>query len=149
MSCSRTQHGGGRFRTPDLSLWSLTFYHWATALPPQWFKMYESKTMWYRARALRQGEVWQHSGRSLDPNLDFPISSIHFNFSLSSKQKGEKNMQTFPPNSPLGWALMIWIVDACQSLWYHQLFPDLRGFDILILMCNGQSHLKQILNAAP
>ena len=33
MSCSRTQHGGGRYRTPDLSLWSPTLYHWATALP--------------------------------------------------------------------------------------------------------------------
>ena len=33
MSCSRTQHGGGRSRTPDLSLWSPTLYHWATALP--------------------------------------------------------------------------------------------------------------------
>ena len=33
MSCSRTQHGGGRFRTPDLSLRSPTRYHWATALP--------------------------------------------------------------------------------------------------------------------
>ena len=30
---SRTQHGGGRFRTPDLSLRSPTLYHWATALP--------------------------------------------------------------------------------------------------------------------
>ena len=34
VSCSRTQHGGGRFRTPDLSLRSPTLYHWATALPP-------------------------------------------------------------------------------------------------------------------
>ena len=33
MSCSRTQHGGGRSRTPDLSLRSPTLYHWATALP--------------------------------------------------------------------------------------------------------------------
>ena len=33
MSCSRTQHGGGRFRTPDLSFRSPTLYHWATALP--------------------------------------------------------------------------------------------------------------------
>ena len=33
MSCSRTQHGVGRFRTPDLSLRSPTLYHWATALP--------------------------------------------------------------------------------------------------------------------
>ena len=33
MSCSRTQHGGGRYRTPDLSLRSPTLYHWATALP--------------------------------------------------------------------------------------------------------------------
>ena len=33
VSCSRTQHGGGRFRTPDLSLRSPTLYHWATALP--------------------------------------------------------------------------------------------------------------------
>ena len=33
MSCSRTQHCGGRFRTPDLSLRSPTLYHWATALP--------------------------------------------------------------------------------------------------------------------
>ena len=33
MSCSRTQHSGGRFRTPDLSLRSPTLYHWATALP--------------------------------------------------------------------------------------------------------------------
>ena len=33
MSCSRTQHGGGRFRTPDLSLRSPTLYHWATVLP--------------------------------------------------------------------------------------------------------------------
>ena len=36
MSCSRTQHGGGRFRTPDLSLRSPTLYHWATALPKEW-----------------------------------------------------------------------------------------------------------------
>ena len=35
MSCSRTQHGGGRSRTPDLSLRSPTLYHWATALPLQ------------------------------------------------------------------------------------------------------------------
>ena len=35
MSCSRTQHGGGRSRTPDLSLRSPTLYHWATALPSQ------------------------------------------------------------------------------------------------------------------
>ena len=27
VSCSRTQHGGGRFRTPDLSLQSLMLYH--------------------------------------------------------------------------------------------------------------------------
>ena len=27
MSCPRTQHGGGRFRTPDLSLRSPTLYH--------------------------------------------------------------------------------------------------------------------------
>ena len=33
MSCSRTQHGGGRSRTPDLSLRSPTLYHWATVLP--------------------------------------------------------------------------------------------------------------------
>ena len=33
MSCSRTQHGGGRSRTPDLSLRSPTLYPWATALP--------------------------------------------------------------------------------------------------------------------
>ena len=33
MSCSRTQHGDGRSRTPDLSLRSPTLYHWATALP--------------------------------------------------------------------------------------------------------------------
>ena len=33
MSCSRTQHGGGRLRTPDLSLRSRTLYHWATTLP--------------------------------------------------------------------------------------------------------------------
>ena len=33
MSCSRTQHSSGRFRTPDLSLRSPTLYHWATALP--------------------------------------------------------------------------------------------------------------------
>ena len=33
MSCSRTQHGSGRSRTPDLSLRSPTLYHWATALP--------------------------------------------------------------------------------------------------------------------
>ena len=33
MSCSRTQHGGGRFRTPDLSLRSPPLFHWATALP--------------------------------------------------------------------------------------------------------------------
>ena len=33
MSCSRTQHGGGRYRTPDLTLRSPTLYHWATALP--------------------------------------------------------------------------------------------------------------------
>ena len=33
MSCSRTQHGSGRFWTPDLSLQSPTLYHWATALP--------------------------------------------------------------------------------------------------------------------
>ena len=33
VSCSRTQHGGGRFRAPDLSLRSPTLYHWATALP--------------------------------------------------------------------------------------------------------------------
>ena len=38
MSCSRTQHGGGRFRTPDLSLRSPTLYHWATALPHFNFK---------------------------------------------------------------------------------------------------------------
>ena len=36
MSCSRTQHGGGRSRTPDLSLRSPTLYHWATALPLMW-----------------------------------------------------------------------------------------------------------------
>ena len=33
MSCSRTQHGDGRSRTPDLSLRSPTLYHWATARP--------------------------------------------------------------------------------------------------------------------
>ena len=33
VSCSRTHHGGGRSRTPDLSLRSPTLYHWATALP--------------------------------------------------------------------------------------------------------------------
>ena len=33
MSCSRTQHGGGRYRTPGLSLRSPTLYHWATAPP--------------------------------------------------------------------------------------------------------------------
>ena len=27
VSCSRTQHGGGRFRSPDLSLLSPTLYH--------------------------------------------------------------------------------------------------------------------------
>ena len=32
VSGSRTQHGGGRFPTPDLSLRSPTLYHWATAL---------------------------------------------------------------------------------------------------------------------
>ena len=32
MSCSRTQHGGGRSRTPDLSLRSPTLYHWAIYL---------------------------------------------------------------------------------------------------------------------
>ena len=32
VSCSRTQHSGGRFRTPDLSLQSPTLDHWATAL---------------------------------------------------------------------------------------------------------------------
>ena len=36
MSCSRTQHGGGRSRTQDLSLRSPTLYHWATALPVVW-----------------------------------------------------------------------------------------------------------------
>ena len=35
MSCSRTQHGGGRYRTPDLSLRIPTLYHWATALPDE------------------------------------------------------------------------------------------------------------------
>ena len=39
MSCSRTQHGGGRYRTPDLSLRSPTLYHWATALP--WYKFWQ------------------------------------------------------------------------------------------------------------
>ena len=38
MSCSRTQHSGGRFRTPDLSLRSPTLYHWATALPLLFFE---------------------------------------------------------------------------------------------------------------
>ena len=33
VSCSRTQHGGGGFRTPDLSLRSQTLYHWPTMLP--------------------------------------------------------------------------------------------------------------------
>ena len=33
VSCSRTQHGSGKFGTPDLSLLSPTLYHWATALP--------------------------------------------------------------------------------------------------------------------
>ena len=41
MSCSRTQHGGGRFRTPDLSLRSPTLYHWATALPKFCFVSYK------------------------------------------------------------------------------------------------------------
>ena len=50
MSCSRTQHGGGRFRTQDLSLWSPTLYHWATALPKEevvmllWFEWPHDKT---------------------------------------------------------------------------------------------------------
>ena len=35
MSCSRTQHGGGRSRTPDLSLRSPTLYHWANPLGPK------------------------------------------------------------------------------------------------------------------
>ena len=44
MSCSRTQHGGGRFRTPDLSLRSPTLYHWATALPHQiiWLQCFKA-----------------------------------------------------------------------------------------------------------
>ena len=43
MSCSRTQHGGGRYRTPDLSLRSPTLYHWATALPTEGeVKMYRT-----------------------------------------------------------------------------------------------------------
>ena len=33
VSCSRTQHGGCRSRTPDLSLRSPRLYHSATALP--------------------------------------------------------------------------------------------------------------------
>ena len=47
MSCSRTQHGGGRSRTPDLSLRSPTLYHWATALPwKKKKKKKKKKTMW-------------------------------------------------------------------------------------------------------
>ena len=42
MSCSRTQHGGGRSRTPDLSLRSPTLYHWATALPSSTIKFTKS-----------------------------------------------------------------------------------------------------------
>ena len=41
------------------------------------------------------------SGRSFGPNLDFPIHSIHFHFSLSSIQ-GEVSQlrETFSPKSP-------------------------------------------------
>ena len=46
MSCSRTQHGGGRSRTPDLSLRSPTLYHWATALPHTWRKLGSLATHW-------------------------------------------------------------------------------------------------------
>ena len=43
MSCSRTQHGGGRSRIPDLSLRSPTLYHWATALP--WIRTGKNDTI--------------------------------------------------------------------------------------------------------
>ena len=39
MSCSRTQHGDAcEDRTQELSIWSLTLYHYATALTRTLFK---------------------------------------------------------------------------------------------------------------
>ena len=46
VSCSRTQHGGGRYRTPDLSLRSPTLYHWATALPNGGFLLPRKPVFW-------------------------------------------------------------------------------------------------------
>ena len=62
VSCSRTQHGGGRFRTPDLSLRSPILYHWATALP--------------------------HRGVTRNLNTiyyDFPLQFSHIIFNTSNK----------------------------------------------------------------
>ena len=56
MSCSRTQHGGGRSRTPDLSLRSPTLYHWATALPR--YQM-QSITIFYEKRWKQQSKRWR------------------------------------------------------------------------------------------
>ena len=59
MSCSRTQHGGGRSRTPDLSLRSPTLYHWATALP--------LPNLWQTAFSSFAQSQWQHQASQFIP----------------------------------------------------------------------------------
>ena len=87
MSCSRTHHGGGRSRTPDLSLRSPTLYHWATALPSS---RMEKSTLIRMEKSTRQiwilllcqtvcmPQIWQSSelrDSSLGNNIS--VSSSH------------------------------------------------------------------------
>ena len=73
MSCSRTQHGGGRSRTPDLSLRSPTLYHWATALPPS------TAINWSKCILMVSVHIW----RSIYTNN--AILCIIWKFDLSSR----------------------------------------------------------------
>ena len=93
MSCSRTQHGGSRSRTPDLSLRSPTLYHLATALP-------------YSVQEIRPFSLFQNlvlGKTSTDDKCHFAIVSLFTEFEPRQKL----NQSQMSPDNLMGYILSI------------------------------------------
>ena len=87
-------------------------------------------------RAFRQGEVSRISGRSFGQNFGFPICSIHFNFSLSSKWESDVNQfrETFSPHCPPNWALHKQSMSHLEDLYVKNMFKPHESHDLNMVL---------------
>ena len=133
MSCSRTQHGGGRSRTPDLSLRSPTLYHWATALP---YTMYGGKGGGCGGGEGRVCACWFHS-----ENLVSNIFSYHWHIISQTPPLANQTLKICISGLRWfdSWKTLVSqdMLVTCKSVWFWYEFCLPSEFVFCIISWNG------------